>query len=782
MERWRIAESYSDPLAIYERALASGMSLVALTDHNSIDGALLLKERYGDRVITGVEATVCFPEDRCKVHLLVYGITEKEFADIQSLRKDIYELRAYLLERRLAHSVAHATYSVQAGKLTAAHLEKLIVLFNTFEVINGGRNRSDNVAWRYILERLTPDCLDDLCKKHSLEPFDAEPWKKGFTAGSDDHGGILIGKTYTEADGSGALDMLDALKNKRTSVQGRHSDYQTLAFSVYKVVHDFSRSASDRKAPTLLGQLSEMLFEGKKAGLAWRMRMRGLKKQLSKNGNGMYAPLHSLVDDLQARRSKTLEEAIGLVCKRVADFSDRSFTMVFDSLARDMGKIDFFGVVKSIQTSLPGLFLLFPFFITLRHLNEHKGVIGRLMSALEIERAHEGRRVLWFTDTLTDLNGVSVTLREVGRLALERRLDIKIVASMKPSDLPPDLPNVINLPFVHEFRLPYYESYCLKVPSVLNSLKEMYLFEPDRIHISTPGPVGLLGLLAAKLMNVKSVGFYHTDFTLQAKEIVEDESVSHMLESYMRWFYAAMDEVMVPTAQYMRILEARGFDPKKLKQFTRGIDFDLFKPQFSSGRAFLKSRFAMDGKTTLLYVGRISQDKGLDVLLEAFRLIAALRDDVRLLVVGDGPYLGELRAKAAPGPVTFAGRMVHEELPAVYGGSHLFVFPSATDTFGKVVLEAQACGLPAIVSDAGGPQELILRGRTGFVARAGDISDWKSKIDRMLDMIALSPGSYGKMREEARRWAVESFDWDDALGSIFEAAPAGEVPAEKKIA
>ena len=124
------------------------------------------------------------------------------------------------MERRLAHSVAHATYSVQAGKLTVAHLEKLIVLFNTFEVINGGRNRSDNVAWRYILERLTPDCLDDLCKKHSLEPFDAEPWKKGFTAGSDDHGGILIGQTYTEADGSGADDMLDALRDKRTSVAG----------------------------------------------------------------------------------------------------------------------------------------------------------------------------------------------------------------------------------------------------------------------------------------------------------------------------------------------------------------------------------------------------------------------------------------------------------------------------------------------------------------------------------------------------------------------------------
>ena len=156
----------------------------------------------------------------------------------------------------------------------------------------------------------------------------------------------------------------------------------------------------------------------------------------------------------------------------------------------------------------------------------------------------------------------------------------------------------------------------------------MYLFEPDRIHISTPGPVGLLGLLAAKLMNVKSVGFYHTDFALQAKEIVEDESVAHLLESYTRWFYAAMDEIMVPTAQYMTILEARGFDPKKLKLFTRGIDFDLFKPQFSSGRTFLRSRFGIEAEITLLYVGRISRDKGLDFLLEAFERVAAERDDV----------------------------------------------------------------------------------------------------------------------------------------------------------
>ncbi|MGD0229774.1 MAG: glycosyltransferase [Syntrophorhabdales bacterium] len=782
MERWKIAESYSDPLLVYERAVAAGMSLVTLTDHNRIDGALLLRERYGDRVITGVEATACFPEDRCKVHVLVYGITENEFADIDSLRKDIYELRAYLREKDLAHSVAHGTYSVQAGKLTVAHLEKLIVLFNTFEVINGGRNRSDNIAWRYILERLTPDCLDDLCKKHSLEPFDSEPWKKGFTAGSDDHGGIFIGRTYTEADGPGPEDVLDALRGKRTSAGGRHSDYQTLAFSVYKVVHDSYRSTPDRKVPTLFGQLAEMLYEGKKVGIAGRIRIRGLKRHASKGENGMYAPLSELMQDLREGRPETLETTIRRVYTRMAHFSDGFLRLLFDSLGSNMGRLDFLSMVKNIQASLPGLFLSLPFFLTLRHLNENRALVGRLMSALRIERAAEGYRVLWFTDTLNDLNGVSTTLHEVGRLALERGLDVKIVTSLETSGLPQSLPNVLNLPFVHEFNLPYYESYRLKIPSLLMSLKEMYLFDPDRIHISTPGPLGLLGLLTAKLMNVKSVGFYHTDFSLQAREIVEDESVAHLLESYTRWFYTAMDEIRVPTAGYITILQARGFDPRKMKHFTRGIDAGLFKPQFSSGRTFLGRRFGMDGRITLLYVGRISCDKGLDFLFDAFRQVAAERADVHLLVVGDGPYLGELQAKADPGRVTFAGRMAHQELPAVYGGSHLFVFPSTTDTFGKVVLEAQACGLPAIVSDVGGPQELILQGKTGFAAKAGDLSDWKNRIDQILNLISLSPGSYGKMREDARRWAVENFDWDNALGSIFEEAPSREIPVEEKIA
>ena len=782
LQRWSIAESYSDPFLIYENALKAGMSFVTLTDHNRIGGCLLLKERYGDRVIMGVESTVSFPEDRCRVHLLVYGFTEREFAEIDALRKDIYEVRDYLRERNLAHSVAHATYSVQTGKLTVGHLEKLICLFNGFEVINGGRNRSDNVAWRHILEHLTPDCLHDLCRKHSLEPFDAEPWKKGLTAGSDDHGGIFIGRTYTEADAGGTEEFLCELKRKRTSPGGRHSDYQSLAFSIYKVVHDFSLRSGNGAPRTLLSRLTETLFEGKPLGIADRIRINRLKARSKKGAKGTYAPFLALVEDLGRRRFGTLEEAIRLVYTRIAHFSDGFLRLFFDSLKQNMAGLDFLTLAGNLQASLPGIFLSLPFLVTLRHLNENRALVERLTSDLGIERARVGHRVLWFTDTLNDLNGVSVTLREVGRLAHERGFEVKIVTSVAASELAGMPPNVLNLPFIHEFDLPYYESYRLKVPSMLMSLKEMYLFDPDLIHVSTPGPLGLLGLLVARLLNVRCVGFYHTDFALQAREIIDDESVAHFLECYTRWFYSATDEIRVPTLRYMEILEARGFDPKKMRHFSRGVDPDLFKPGFSSGRAVLRGRFGIEGGITLLYVGRISCDKGLDFLMETYALAAERRADLNLLVVGDGPYLKALKARPDLKRVCFAGKIPHEELPAVYRGSHLFVFPSTTDTFGKAVLEAQACGLPAIVSDAGGPQEIVVHGKTGLVAKAGDLSDWKAKISHVLNLIDAAPSAYGKMREDARAYAVEHFDWEDAFASMLGEAPFRATDAEKKIA
>lgn len=139
------------------------------------------------------------------------------------------------------------------------------------------------------------------------------------------------------------------------------------------------------------------------------------------------------------------------------------------------------------------------------------------------------------------------------------------------------LPNAVNLPSVGEMALPYVPEWRLKIPSMLLSLKEIYRLDPDRIYISTPGPVGLLGLLAAGLMGLRTTGFFHTDFRVLAREIAEDESVGYMVDSYTRWFYSRMDEIMVPSGEHLRMLAERGFDRAKLLVFDEEACFDEWR-------------------------------------------------------------------------------------------------------------------------------------------------------------------------------------------------------------
>ena len=117
-------ESYTDPETIYQMAMERGMDFVTITDHNRIEGSLILREKYPENTFTGVEFTTYFPEDNCKIHILVYGLDYNEFKQIQRIRSNIYQLWHYLNERKLVHSVAHATYPVN-GILKMEHLEKI---------------------------------------------------------------------------------------------------------------------------------------------------------------------------------------------------------------------------------------------------------------------------------------------------------------------------------------------------------------------------------------------------------------------------------------------------------------------------------------------------------------------------------------------------------------------------------------------------------------------------------------------------------------------------------
>src|SRR5438067_12541049 len=171
------------------------MNFITITDHDTIDGNLEIAALAGTFI--SEEVTTHFPTDPCKIHLLVWGISEAQHAKIVEVRDNIFDLQGYLQQESIAHSVAHPLYSIN-GKLEAAHLERLILLFKHFEGINGLRDALLSVLARELLSGLTPQKIEELANRHDLPPTHVEPWRKIVTGGSDDHGGQFVAGAFTE--------------------------------------------------------------------------------------------------------------------------------------------------------------------------------------------------------------------------------------------------------------------------------------------------------------------------------------------------------------------------------------------------------------------------------------------------------------------------------------------------------------------------------------------------------------------------------------------------------
>ncbi len=767
LQRLGTRESYTDPETIYQLAKQRGMTFVTITDHNEVAGALALKAQYPGEVIAGVEATAYFPEDHCKVHVLIYGVDQADYVMIEKLRTDIYQLRDYIKEKNLAHSVAHLTYSVNQ-KLTSAHVEKLLLLFDTFEAQNGSRSRTSNETVERVLQSLTPDRLEDMYRRHRIEPFSATPWIKGMTGGSDDHGGLFIGNTFTAGHGETVQEFLDSLKNKHTVAGGNHNDFRGLAFAIYKVAYDFSKSRSNSWTSSFLNTLNALVFEPETLGLRSKVLLKKFKSSKAVKDDAIKRALFELVDNFQKTKNLSVLDKLSMVYDSIANISDTFFTNFADAVSRDVKNSDLVGIIKSVTGAIPGLFLSVPFFSSLNELFRSRSLLNELNQTYCGNGHGRQKRVMWFTDTVSDLNGVSETLKKLGWYAHDRGLEMRLAACVIDSDRSGDLPpNLLELPCIYTYTASVFDTYTLRMPSVLSSLKAIYDEDPDEIFVSTPGPVGLLGLLAARLLHVPCRMVYHTDFTRQANQIIGDESVCRLVEEYTRWFYAMADDIRVPSYEYMEILEQRRFDRSKMRIFRRGIETDVFEPH-STAVDYLERKYGIAEGPTLLYAGRVSKEKNIDFLLDVYRKVSEAIPTVNLLVAGDGPYFEEFSRKTTSFPrIHLLGRLDRAALTPLYSRADCFLFPSTTDTFGMVILEAQACGLPAVVSDFGGPKEIIVTGVTGHVAHTNNIEDWSLRIQRILQLADTAPEQYQEMRSAARQHVLKHYSWDAVLADIF---------------
>lgn len=753
LQRLGAAESYTQPRHIWKELKKQGMDFVTITDHNRIDGAQLLKQKYPDKVLMGVEATAYFPEDNCKVHILIYGLNRTQYEQVQELRTNIYELREYLKQEDLACSVAHATYAVNK-RLTMEHLEKLLLLFDVFETINGGRNDLHNNSWNHILHNLTPQMIQRMQQKHNLQTWSDTPWIKGFTGGSDDHAGIFLGRTYTIADARTPEEFLQQIKERKTTAAGRHNDYQGLAFTVYKIALEFMKTKSKSFSTSFFSQVTDYLYEDKNLSLKNRIKLKTLKNKVSAD-EYLKATFADLIETLQDSKNLDLEEKFRIAYGKVSDLVDSFFKVLFQSFEENISQGNLLKIIRNISSSLPGIFFAAPFYTTIHHMFCNRQLIDSFLQEYGICEPQREKNILWFTDTINDLNGVSVTLDRVHHLSQKNDYNVIIVGSHTSRQ---DDSHYINLPLMHTFDLPYYEHQNIRVPSPLAAMEKIYRAHPDKIIISTPGPIGLMALLAARLFHIPAIGIYHTDFKLQLKDIRDDESLLSIVDGYTHWFYEQMDTVYVPSRAYCNILEERGLDRSRMKVFPRGIDYETFFP-VNYGRAMLMDAYNLKQGAYLLYTGRISHDKNLGVILQAFMHLAATRDDVYLLLVGDGPHRKDFEKQFSHERIIFTGKVPRSDLPKYYSGADLFLFPSTSDTFGMSVLEAQACCLPAFVSDKGGPREIIEDGITGKTIASLNPREWHDHIERYLSILDIDPHKIRDMKTASREKVQQKSDW-----------------------
>jgi glycosyltransferase involved in cell wall biosynthesis len=356
-----------------------------------------------------------------------------------------------------------------------------------------------------------------------------------------------------------------------------------------------------------------------------------------------------------------------------------------------------------------------------------------------------GLRVGLFVDAPDHLSGVCLTIGEWQEQALLHGCSLT-VHTCAPAG---DDGQFVSFAPMGSVRLDAYSGLTVHIPRMEDIAAYVEAMDFDVIHVSTPGPMGLLGLLAARQRGLPVCGTYHTDFPRYAGELTGDPALEQVGWQFMRWFYGQLDRVAAPTESIRRELIAHGFAPERLQVVGRGVDTMLFHP---ARRDDVWRAEQGHGKSVqLLYVGRLSREKNLETLATAFKRLLPTRPDISLTLVGEGPFRAELERLLAETPVTFAGTLKGEALARAYASVDVFVFPSKTDTFGRVVLEAQACGLPVIVSDQGGPKDAMRDGVTGIVVSALDEERLAAAIDALTD----DPARMAAFSAAARAYAGE---------------------------
>lgn len=376
-------------------------------------------------------------------------------------------------------------------------------------------------------------------------------------------------------------------------------------------------------------------------------------------------------------------------------------------------------------------------------------------------------RIVLFTDTLADLNGVSRFIQDMAQNAREGGHELFVLTSTHKSV--PRHPNLINLPPKMKLPMPYYPEMAICLPPKAALIARAEELKPDIIHISTPGLVGLVGKAFARDFDLPMVGTYHTDFPAFVLKNSGMMLFKRIADRVMGRFHKPFERLIARSESYRSIIAREiGYPADRIFTLPAGTRTTHFHPCHRDLGLWQRYPLMREGALKALFVGRVGMDKNVPFLLKAWSIYQkeyARKDrPVDLVIIGEGRLIKEAAQHRAI-HAHMIGPVVDDALLAHYASADFFLFPSVTDTLGQVIMEAQASGLPVVVSDMGGPKSLLsLQGEpTGIVARAEDTEAWVEAIRALVDQadlrLQMGQAAHKSMQPLAIDRSFEAF-WD----------------------
>ncbi len=703
-----LPECATPPEEVYELAKRRGMDFVTITDHDTIEGCLELAGR--DDCFVSEELTAWFRGESRAVHVLCYGITPEDHEWLQDHSGDVESCAAYLHEREIACALAHPFYSVEQP-LGHRHRRRLAELFPIWEVRNGSRAAELNMPAAVYVDT------------HGGTGI----------AGSDDHAGVDIGRTFTETPLAGTpASFLRFVRDGEATPRGDQGSAAKWAHAAIALgIRSLGRQAPGASLdPTSVLKIAERVMQ--EGGARRGGDSLDLGPEHAEALLGAWLASMGLDGEQLIERMQEADFSHRELARRAARIHERALGEAVAAGAEAVRRGEYAAAAAQLFAACVPII---PYVPAGAFLASEK---GRLST-----RDGEAPRVAVVADGIASVHGVTHTLEQIRERGVPG-FEVEVIGTDPRVDR--------RLRAAAELEMPFYEGLRIGFPDLPAVVEALAEGRYDAVHLTSPGPSCIAAGLVARIMGLPIIGSHHTDFASYTEVRTGDPALAQGVALAMGALYRACARLLSPGPASDRTLIELGVEPGRIGRWQRGVDTVRFTP----GK---RAADEPSGAIRVLYAGRLTKEKGADLLADSFLRARRIDPRLHLILAGGGPEEAELRSRLGE-HATFLGWLSGEELPRAYASADVFLFCSRTDTYGQAIVEAQASGLPVVAVAEGGPASLIDDRETGLLCPPDP-----ERLAGAVLMLASSPPLRRRLATAALR-AARRRPWEAAMEQL----------------